>query len=173
MGSDRLRESLLSIIDAATRRTRFHARVRARVVEVLGDGRVSTVPESPGTPPLPALPLRFGLPGVLRAIGKAGARVVVGWAEGDPAQPYVAAWDASQLEELVFDVDGGAQPLARTGDSVACGTLAFAALAGVLTITYTPPSGAPQVVSLTIPGVTGTGTLTLTGRVTGSSVIQG
>lgn len=173
MGADRLRESLLSIIDAATRRTRFHARVRARVVEVLGDGRVSTMPESPGTPPLPALPLRFGLPGVLRAIGKAGARVVVGWAEGDPAQPYVAAWDASQLEELVFDVDGGAEPLARTGDSVACGTLAFNTSGATLTITYTAPSGATQQVSLTVPGVSGSGTLTLTGRVTGSSVIQG
>ena len=169
---DRLRAALLGIIDAATRGTRYHRLVRGRVVNVLAGGNVETEPETAGTPPQPNLTLRYGLPGVLRAVVRSGARVLLGWAEGDPSQPFVAAWEASQLEELVFDVDGGAEPLARTGDTVACGTLAFATSGATLTLTYTAPSGATQVVSLTVPGVTGGGTLTLSGRVTGTSRVK-
>lgn len=156
MGSDRLRESLFSIIDAATRRTQYHQRVRARVVEVLGDGRVETVTETPGAPPLPALPLRYGLPGVLRAVVRTGARCVVAWAEGDPAQPYVAAWDTSELAELVFNVSGGAKRLARDDDTVDCGVIRVTAVnvpgggGAALALIYTPPTGGGTPTTVTI-----------------------
>lgn len=188
--NDRLRESLLAIIDAATRRTKYHQRVRARVVQVLGDGRVETVSETPGTgtPPLPALPLRYGLPGVLRAVVRTGARCVVAWAEGDPAQPYVAAWDASELAELVFDVSGGAKRLARDDDTVDCGVIRVTAVnvpgggGAALALVYTPPTGGGTPTTVTIgftaptafaPEIQPPGTaIALVGKVAGTSDVK-
>lgn len=173
MADDRLRAALLGIIRDATRRVDYLRHVRARVVHVLADGRVDVMPETVGTPQQQALPLRYGVPGVLRAVCRAGARAVIAWAEGDPSQPFVAGWEAGALEELVFDVDGGARPLARSDDATADGAIVFSAASGVLTITYTPPGGGtPQTVTLGIAGVTGGGTITLSGRITGTSKVQ-
>lgn len=184
MGPDRLRESLLQIIHNATRRVDYLRAVRARVVHVLSGGAVDTEPETAGTPQQAALPARYGIPGVLRATARAGARVLVAWADGDPAQPYVAAWDGGeQLDELVFNTTDGHEHLARTGDAAACGTLSVTAApatsgppASVITLTYTPPDdgATPQVITLAGPaGITGTGAVTLSGIVTGTSRIQG
>lgn len=161
---DRLRAALLGIIDAATRGTRYHRLVRGRVVNVLAGGNVETEPETAGTPPQPNLTLRYGLPGVLRAVVRSGARVLLGWAEGDPSQPFVAAWEASQLEELVFDVDGGAQPLARTGDTADCGNLYVSTTTGSV-VGYAPPGTPP------VPPA-GAVAIPLSGRVTGTSRVK-
>ena len=182
--SDRLRDGLLGIIDAATRGTRYHRLVRGRVVNVLAGGNVETEPETAGTPPQPNLPLRYGLPGVLRAVVRSGARVLLGWAEGDPAQPFVAAWEASQLEELVFDVPGGARALARDDDTVDVGTINVTALpmptmppSTDLLLVYTPPTGAPVQFRVTgLPAgvaVSPTpGEFTLVGKINGTSVVK-
>lgn len=154
---DRLRAALLGIIDAATRGTRYHRLVRGRVVNVLAGGNVETEPETAGTPAQPNLPLRYGVPGVLRAVVRSGARVLLGWAEGDPSQPFVAAWEASQLEELVFDVPGGARPLARDDDTVDVGTIRVTAMnvpgggGAAVAFIYTPPVGAPTTVTIGFP----------------------
>jgi hypothetical protein len=169
MADDRLRGALLQLIRDAMRGTAFHRLVRARVVNVLAGGAVETEPETAGTPRLPALPLRYGLPGVLRAVVKNGARALIGWAEGDPAQPYVAAWDASELEELVFDVSGGAQPLARTGDTGDGGTLYFTA-AGAF-VAYAGP-GAPPPAQPTPPEQPYTQAVAITVRITGTSRVK-
>jgi hypothetical protein len=169
---ERLRGALVTLVRDAMRGVAYLRLVRGRVVHVHSGGAVDTQPETQGAAQHSELPARYGLPGVLRAVARAGARVLVGHAEGDPGQPFVTSWDPGQLEELVFDVDGGAQPLARSGDSVAVGTLAFAGSGGSLVITYTPPSGAPQVVTLAIAGVGGTGTLTLSGIITGTSRVK-
>jgi hypothetical protein len=181
---DRLRAALLGIIDAATRGTRYHRLVRGRVVNVLAGGNVETEPETAGTPPQPNLPLRYGLPGVLRAVVRSGARVLLGWAEGDPAQPFVAAWEASQLEELVFDVPGGARALARHEDTVDVGTIRVTAVPvpGMppttnLLFLYTPPTGAPMQFQVTgLPAgvaVSPTpGEFALVGKIAATSVVK-
>lgn len=184
MGPDRLRESLLQIIRDATRRVDYLRAVRARVVHVLADGAVETEPETAGTSQQPALPLRYGVPGVLRAVARTGARVLVQWAEGDPAQPYVSAWDGGEeLLELVFNTVGGHRALARNADTAACGMLNVTAVpatsgppASIITLTYTPPGdgATPQVITLAGPaGITGTGAVTLSGLINGTSRIQG
>lgn len=164
MADDRLRGGLLALIRDATRHTTWLRTVRARVVHVLAGGAVETDPETPGTPQLPALTLRYGLPGVLRAVARSGARVLVAWAEGDPAQPYTAAWEPGALEELVFDVDGGAQPLARTGDTVDGGTMVFGPTGTF--VGYAAPGAAP------IPVPTGGVAVALSGRITGTSRVK-
>lgn len=161
---DRFRKALAGFVEDVTRGTRWHRLVRARVVNVLANGAVETEPETAGTPRLPALPLRYGLPGVLRAVAKNGARCLVAWAEGDPAQPYAAAWEPSELEELVFDVPGGAEPLARTGDTVDNGSLYVNATTGSVT-GYAPPGTPPA----PPPGSTA---VPLSGVVTGTSRVK-
>lgn len=164
MSPDRLRGALLTIISDATRAMSFVRLVRGRVVHVHSGGAVDTQPETQGAAQHSELPARYGLPGVLRAVAKAGARVLIGHAEGDPSQPFVAAWDSGELEELVFNVDGGAQPLARSGDSVACGVLVLSPTGTV--VGYVAP-GAPS-----IPTPPGGSTITLSGIITGTSRVK-
>ncbi len=162
MADDRFKSALVRLIRDAVP-TAFLRIVRARVVAVDG-AAVDTDPETPGTPQLTGITPRYGLPGVLRAVCTAGARAVVAWAEGDPSQPFVLGWDPGQLEELVFDVPGGSQPLGRTGDTVACGTLVLSPAGTV--VGYVPPGGTPIE---TPPGGTA---ITLSGRLTGSSRVK-
>lgn len=161
MGDDRFKAALARFI-RDTVPTAFLRLVRGRVVAVDG-AAVDTDPETPGAPQLTGLPTRYGVPGVLRAVCKAGARAVVAWAEGDPSQPFVLAWDPGELEELVFDVAGGAQPLARTGDAADCGHLIVAAGS---VVGYLPP-GTP-VPSLPV----GQSAIALSGTITGTSKVQ-
>lgn len=181
MADDRFKATLVQFIRDAVP-TAFLRIVRARVVAVDG-AAVDTDPETPGTPQLTGITPRYGLPGVLRAVCTAGARAVVAWAEGDPSQPFVLGWDPGQLEELVFDVPGGSQPLGRTGDEVDCGSLAFATIpaappgtvTSTLTVTYTPPGGgAPSTVQVQglPPTLACVGAIALSGRLTGSSRVK-
>lgn len=182
---DRLRDSMQKIIGDAVRKVEFLRLVRARVVHVLAGGAVDTEPETLGTPQFPALPLRYGVPGVLRGVAKTGARVLVAFAEGDPKQPYVAAWDPCELEELVFDVSGGAEALARTDDEVDSGSIVISTTprpdttptSTDLVFRYTDGTGSVTTITVNgLPsGVTvsgGTGTFNLLGIITGTSRIK-
>ena len=97
--SDRLREGIVGLIEGVTRGAKFMRHVRARVVNVLASGYVETQPEAAGTPPLPPLPLRYGLPGVLRAVVESGARALVGWAAG--------GWDYGLLVGAILGIPAG------------------------------------------------------------------
>jgi len=162
MADDRFKAALARFV-RDTVPTAFLRIVRARVVAVDG-AAVDTDPETPGTPQLTGITPRYGLPGVLRAVCTAGARAVVAWAEGDPSQPFVLGWDPGQLEELVFDVPGGAEPLGRTGDAVSCGTLVLSP--GGTVVGYVPPGGTP------IETPPGGSAIALSGRLTGSSRVK-
>ena len=50
--------------------------------------------------------------------------------------------------------DGATQAAAREGDAIDPGTLTVAAVGATITLTYTPPDGAPQVITLTLTGAT-------------------
>lgn len=108
----------------------------------------------------------------------------------------VAQWDdqgqavALRRDGIVIDAAGrpdgiklgaaAALGVARQTDPVACGTMAIAAAPTVLpappgvilTVTYTPPVGPPQVSAVTLTGAltgAGGGALTVAGKITGGS----
>jgi hypothetical protein len=158
------------ILGRLTRRVDYTALWPARVVAQRGDGTLDLVPDSPRVAPCQGVPYR-----TLRGLSvdvSAGARVLLGYEGGDPSQPYALAWELG--DATVVRVNGGSRSTARDGDSTGSGTLSVLAApvppgtTSALTITYTPPGGPPQVLVLAglPPGVTGSGTLTLTGTIT-------
>lgn len=176
---ERLRDELATFIRRVTGRLDYQAFHPGTVRAQDGSGRLDIELDRPTTmPPLTGVPIRHGLPGVTVRVA-AGARVLVTWERGDPARPVAALWEPGSVTDIV--VNGGSRKAARDGDPTGSGTISVAAssvppgTSSALTITYTPPGGAPQVVVIAglPPGVTGSGTLTLTGTITdGTSVLK-
>jgi hypothetical protein len=90
---------------------------------------------------LQAVQLWHGLPGIVVKVPK-GARVLLGFRNGAPDQPYAALWEPGQIESISFG--GGTIPIARVGDSATVywppsqpfiGTTAAGPLTGTMTIT--------------------------------------
>jgi hypothetical protein len=88
---------------------------------------------------LSGIPVKHGLPGVdVRAV--TGSRVLLGFVNGDPRQPYAALWSASSIESITIG-GAGAAPAARQGDAVEVllppaifsGTIGGVPASGVLT----------------------------------------
>lgn len=114
--------------------------------------RLDLHPDDSRIPPCAGVPIRHGIPGVTVTVAP-GARVLLGYAGGDPAQPYAALWEAGNVTSVSFN--GGTAKAARVGHATSDGALAFSATSSgappvsTLTFTYTPPGGAPQVVTIT------------------------
>jgi hypothetical protein len=152
------------------------------VIAQRSSGGLDLQPDSPRVPPCADVPIRHGLPGVTAVAVAVGARVRVGFDGADPARPFAALWDARNATSVTFN--GSTRQMARTDDSTANGSLDLSVTANTptvglttLTITYTPPAGAPQVVGVVltgaaslVPGPTG---LSLSGKITGSSMVRG
>lgn len=93
MSSDRAR----AIIDALTADVRrqlvYLSLYPAKVVSQNADFTLEVRPDAAVLPGLSKVPLRHGLPGV-RVLVPAGARLLIGFDEGDPSRPYAALWEA-------------------------------------------------------------------------------
>lgn len=95
----------------------------ARVVAQSADKtRLDLQPDDARIPPCAGVPIRHGLPGVTVTVA-AGARVLLGYAAGDPMQPYAALWEAGSVVSL--SVNGGSTRVARVGDTVASHTHSY------------------------------------------------
>lgn len=95
----------------------------ARVVAQSADKtRLDLQPDDVRIPPCAGVPIRHGLPGVTVTV-TAGARVLLGYAGGDPAQPYAALWEAGSVVSI--SVNGGSTRVARVGDTVASHTHSY------------------------------------------------
>jgi hypothetical protein len=178
-----LRAELAKFVRAVTARFEHAVLYPATVRAQAGDGTLAL--ELDAGAPVPSLvgvPIRHGLPGVTAVAVAVGARVRVGFDGADPARPFAALWDARNATSVTFN--GSTRQMARTDDSTANGSLDLSVTANTptvglttLTITYTPPAGAPQVVGVVltgaaslVPGPTG---LSLSGKITGSSMVRG
>lgn len=129
---DRLRSALAAVVQQLTGHTDFHAVYLAEVRGQNDDLTVELRPESPRLGDFSRVPLR-GLPGVQVKVKK-GARVLLGFENGDPARPYASAFSADSLQEIVVtaetkitlrspsviaaEVEADARPVARVGDLV-------------------------------------------------------
>ncbi len=144
----RLDEKLARFIRVVTAGTRYHAVYPCEVQGQADNGNLDLRPddESMRGEGLQDVPVRHGLPGVTVRV-PVGARVSLGFEEGNPRKPYAALWNAQSITSINFA--GGDQPIARDGDSVVCymppgvaisGTLAGSPFSGFITI-LTPMTG--------------------------------
>lgn len=174
----RLTAALDGMVRRATRRMDYHAVYPGRVVQQRADGTLDVLADSPDVQLPRAIPYRT-LPGLALEV-PAGTRVAVGFEQGDPARPYAGLWELGDVTR--WALDGGTHRAAREGHATADGAVSASTSppAGSppltnLTLTYTPPGGAPQTIVVSgLPGnVTVTGTWTLAGEIDeGSDVLR-
>lgn len=178
-GATGLGAAVDAVVRRALRRVDYLAHYPARVVSQTG-GLLDLVPDDPRVPPCSGVPIRYGLPGVVATV-PAGERVTLTYEGGDPSRPVACLWTAGAATQ--WSVNGSAKQVARTDDTTANGTIALSVNANTptpglttLTITYTPPGGAPQTVGVVLTGaatlVTTPATLTLSGAITGTSTVR-
>jgi len=168
-----------AVIRRALRRVDYLAHYPARVVSQSAAGLLDLVPDDARVPPCSGVPIRYGLPGVT-AVVPVGERVTLTYEAGDPSKPVATLWTAGSMTSAA--INGSTRQAARTNDTTADGALVFSFLAATpspglttMTITYTPPGGAPQAVGVVLTGaasLVGSSTLTLSGLITGSSVLR-
>jgi hypothetical protein len=168
-----------AVIRRALRRVDYVALYPARVVSQSAAGLLDLVPDDARVPPCSGVPIRYGLPGVT-AVVPVGERVTLTYEGGDPSKPVATLWTAGTMTSAA--VNASTRQAARTDDTTADGTLAFSFSSGTpspglttMTITYTPPGGAPQAVGIVLTGaasLVGPSTLTLSGKITGTSVLR-
>lgn len=107
---DRISASFNKLVRGIVAPTDYHALYPARVVSQNADGTLELQPDLSKIPPLSKVPIRTGIPGVTVKLS-AGARVLLGFENGDPKRYYAGLWDTATLVELV--VNGGAIGLAK------------------------------------------------------------
>jgi len=173
---------LAAAFDAAvhrvTRRYDYAAVYPGLVVAQHGDGTLDVIPDDTSLPSIAGVPYR-SLPGV-RLVVPAGTRALLGFEGCDPQRPVVQLWELGDVTRLV--VGGGTHPAAREGHATANGGISVLAVpvpgtpvTTELHITYTPPSGLPQVITISgLPaGVDASGSHTLSGVISeGTDVLH-
>lgn len=139
MEMDRLKASFQRLVLSLVARTDYHALYPSVVVAQNADKTLELQPDAARMPPLSKVPIRVGIPGVVVQLA-AGARVLLGFENGDPNRPYAGLWDTATLVELV--INGGAVGLAKADHTHTISnwaTVTGATLAGTAT-TGTPSS---------------------------------
>lgn len=174
----RILGGLARLVAALTRRVDHLALYPCTVVAQRADGTLDLRAEDARLGSPASIPYR-----TLRGLSvevAVGARVLLGFEGGDPSRPVALLWELG--DATVVRVNGGTVEVARKGDATNTGTVAVVAAppAGVpplvtLTLTLTPPGGAPQ--TITIAGLpattTATGSWTLPGEITeGTTVLK-
>jgi hypothetical protein len=176
--SGRLAAAFDAAVHRVTRRYDHAAVYPALVVAQHGDGTLDLIPDDTSLPSIAGVPYRT-LPGVRLAV-PSGTRVLLGFEGLDPRRPVAQLWELGDVTRLV--IDGGTHRAAREGHATACGSVTVTAVpmpttppTTDLVFTYTPPSGAPQVIRVAgLPsGVTADGSHALAGRITeGTDVLH-
>jgi hypothetical protein len=112
-----LLDSLRSIVEQLTRDRIFLAQHSATVEMQHADDTLDVTPDDYAlrAQGLSNVPIRHGIPGV-RVRVKQGSRCLIGFEGGNPRAPYAALWDASTVDQLIFN--GGTAGAARVGDMV-------------------------------------------------------
>lgn len=133
-----LADALEAVISRVMRRVDYHALYPARVVVQHADGSLDLVPDSTRVPSCQRVPVR-----TLRGLSvevSAGARVLLGYEDGDPARPYAGLWEPGDVTRL--RVNGSSTRAAREGDDVTAtaGFASWLSAVGTATGAGAPPS---------------------------------
>lgn len=128
---DRFKDAIVAIIEAIIPERRFLAPAEYRVIAAEG-GKLQARPSeaSSGYPILDGVPIRGMVAANAGSKLKPGSSVLIGWIAGDRARPYlldvlespleyaIKADAKTSIDAPVVQVNGGAQPVARVGDTV-------------------------------------------------------
>lgn len=122
---DRIKDSLFALVRAANPTVDYYAFYRATVVSQTGDGRyVDVRPDSPKIPGMSKVPLKLGLPGATAKFS-GGAKVLVGWEDGDPRFPVAIMFgggeSVTQLTIVADKVELGGENLLPLLEQVVIG----------------------------------------------------
>lgn len=116
-----LRSSLDKFLGRIRQNIDYSRLYPCRVVGQNPDGTLQLRPDSPKMrgKGLDRVPLKHGLPGIEVTVSQ-GAKVRLGFDNGNPGEPYAALWDTN-AEFVKIKVAGGTQPVARMGDLTVSG----------------------------------------------------
>lgn len=140
------RGSLAKFIRWVMQDTTYHRLYPSTVEGQASDGSLDLLPddESIRGNGLSAVPIWHGLPGVTVRVPN-GERVLLGFRNGDPTQPYAALWEPGSVDSI--EIAGSGPEVARKGDTVEV-LLPPAIFTGTIVIGGTP-SPASGVMSFT------------------------
>lgn len=161
-----VREIVASIVRAVTSDL-VYARVYAATVELQhDDGSCDVRPDAAELrgDGLQHVPVMVSPAGTGARV-EPGTRCLVAFADGDPRQPRIVAWEYAQVRATVA-LDSGAAGVARNGDLVQLNLSPMAPVSGVASGTVTIPGSPPTVVALP-PGAPFVGTATIATPVRG------
>lgn len=142
MKLDHLKDVVRALVRKEVAKLDYMATYPAKVLSQSGQA-VDVEPDDARLPKMTNLPIRHGLPGVEVKVA-AGARILVGFAGGNPKKPEAYLWESGSLQELTItastkvvvnspsaEICGpGALGVARIGDSVVAGGLSGVIMAG-------------------------------------------
>jgi hypothetical protein len=106
---DRMKAALAAYVRSLFAGLDYYASYPAKVVAQNGDGTLELQPDDPRIPGLSNVPIRYGVPGV-KATVASGARVLLGFAAGDPGKPQAELWESAVPTEIVIGT-GSTQPV--------------------------------------------------------------
>lgn len=165
---DRLKGSLAGFVKTVMNRVDYLALYPGKVVLQNGDGTLQVQPDDARLPrAMDNLAIRYGLPGATVQVS-GGTRVLVGFSNGRPDQPFAALWDPVgtvtqlNLTANAITINSGSKGVARNDDAIE----ADLTLVALQAFTFTAPSGGG-------PCVVAGSTQQLTGKITaGSSSVK-
>jgi hypothetical protein len=101
---DRVKESLFRLLRASAPRAPYMGVYRGVVVSQSGQA-VDTKPTDQRLPGMSGLPIQVGLPGATVEVSP-GARMLIGFEDGDPARPIALLWDqGAQARRISLPTD--------------------------------------------------------------------
>lgn len=106
---DRAKEGLAVFVRRLFARVDYFALYPSKVVAQNADGTLELRPDSDRLPGLSKVPVRLGVPGSVKVSG--GARVLLGFEEGDPGRPIATLWETRTVIEIRLG-DGTMEPAA-------------------------------------------------------------
>lgn len=141
-----------------------------------GDGTLELVMDNARIGQLSRVPIRYGVPGVTAQVAP-GARVLLGYAEGNPSKPIATLWEKATVTQLVVPASslllggaGASHPLIFGDDFSTVGGAFDVLVKAIATAVGTIPAGAPAATAInTALGVYQTSILTKLSAITKTS----
>lgn len=118
---DRLKAGLAGFVRSLFARIDYYALYPAKVIAQNGDGTLELQTDDQRFAGMSGVPIRYGVPGITVTVSP-GARVLLGFAGGDPSKPIAELWESASVTELditatLIKLNGGAIPVAKEGSS--------------------------------------------------------